>query len=242
MPINHSDQAREFSSQLVSEVTSRPASEAYSRLAAVLAERTPFRLLDLIGEGLSDCPENKLDPFLKEIAAHASIGGWTVIASVLRQRLPREMPRVLDLTRGFIIQADAWFACDCFGERVLGQALVNEFEKALTAFSSWQIDQNHWVRRSVGVAGHLWAKRARGALVLTPKAIKLLQFYEPMLSEQQIDAAKGVGWALKTLGRFYPEVLFKFLDANRGRKISSVILRKAQNFLPEIMTTAFYKK
>jgi len=238
MQITNPDSARELGSQLAYKIIANPASAAYSVLSPILAEKIPFRLLDMVGEALVECPAPKLEFFLNEIAAHGTLGGWTVIASALRSRIPQDMGKVVDLARGFIIQADAWYACDCIGERVLGQALVNEFETALKIFSPWRVDPNRWVRRSVGVAGHFWAKRSRGTPELSAKAKDLMMFYEPMLAENQIDAAKGTGWALKTLGRYYPHELSEFLNRNKSRKISSVIVRKALKFLPEEMKEA----
>lgn len=242
MIITRADQARDLGLLLAIKVSIAPPAEVYALLAPILAERTPFRLLDLIGEGLSNCPGTKMDIFLDEIASHATIGGWTVIASALRSSLSQEMQKVINLTYGFIIRADTWYACDCFGERVLGQALVDEFDTALKVFSAWRIDKNRWVRRSVGVAGHLWAKRSSGAMDLAPQTVELLKFYEPLLAEQQIDAAKGVGWALKTLGRYYPEALFNFLHEYGGRTISPIILRKALKFLPENLRTMYKRE
>ena len=235
MTITSTSEARELGKLIASEVSFHQPTEAYTHLAPVLAERTPFRLLDLIGEGLAKCPVVKLDPFLDVISVQATIGGWTVIASVLRARISADLPGVLERTHGFIIQADTWYACDCFGERVLGQAMVDQFQAALRLLSSWRKDENRWVRRALGVAGHLWAKRAKGVDEYHVEVEELLAFYCSMLEERQIDAAKGVGWALKTLGRYYPEAVSNFLHKNNYRSIAPVIRRKALKFLPEKM-------
>ena len=233
MRITSTLEARALGRQIALKVASRQPFDGYGLLAPILAERTPFRLLDLIGEGLAECPAAELDPFLSEVAAHATIGGWTVIASALRARIPVDLAGTLDWARGYIIKADTWYACDCFGERVLGQAVVDQFQPALRLLSPWRADANRWVRRSVGVAGHLWAKRTRGADEYLSQAVELLNFYRPMLEERQFDSAKGVGWALKTLGRYYPEVLLNFLKENGNISIAAVIRRKALKFMPE---------
>ncbi|MDP2965261.1 MAG: hypothetical protein Q8N39_04375 [Pelolinea sp.] len=74
---------RELGLRLVREISSRQPAVAYMLLTPIMAERTPFRLLDLIGESLAESPFYKLDPFLNEIATHATIGGWIVIAPAL---------------------------------------------------------------------------------------------------------------------------------------------------------------
>jgi 3-methyladenine DNA glycosylase AlkD len=233
MLISSAAKAHEIGKQLALKASSNPSADIYAQLAPILTERTPFRFLDLIGEGLADCPAAKLDLIQNEIAAHATIGGWTVIASALRACLKVDLAGTLSKTHAFIIRADVWYACDCFGERVLGQAMVEQFQAALRLLSSWRSDENRWVRRSAGVAGHLWAKRTKGAEEYHLQAAELLNFYKPMLEERQLDAAKGVGWALKTLGRYYPDSLIKFFNENRNTCITAVINRKALKFLPE---------
>jgi 3-methyladenine DNA glycosylase AlkD len=216
-------------------VASRLPAEAYTLLAPILAERTSFRFLDLIGESLALCPADNLDHFLDEIASHATIGGWTVIASALRPRIQGDLAGTMEKTFRFIILADTWYACDCFGERVLGQALVDSFARSLQLLSPCRKDVNRWVRRSMGVAGHFWAKRAKGSEQSLTQAAELLDFYTPMLKENQIDAAKGVGWAFKTMGRYYPDLVFHFLAGHKDAGIAAVIRRKALKFLPEKM-------
>jgi 3-methyladenine DNA glycosylase AlkD len=235
MAIITSAHARELGNLLALEVASRLPAESYAFLAPILAERTPFRFLDLIGESLALCPVDMLDPFLDEIASHATIGGWTVIASALRPRIQDDLAGTLEKTIRFIIRADTWYACDCFGERVLGQALVDTFSRSLPLLSPCRMDVNRWVRRSVGVAGHFWAKRAKGSEQSLAQAAELLDFYTPMLEDHQIDAAKGVGWAFKTMGRYYPDLVVYFLADHEDGAIAAVIRRKALKFLPEKM-------
>jgi 3-methyladenine DNA glycosylase AlkD len=241
MNLSNAANAREFGRHLANDCTFSKHTDAYALLAQVLAERTPFRLLDLVGEALADCPSPKLDRFLDEIASHATLGGWTVIASALRSGIPADLSGRLERTHGYIIQADTWYACDCFGERVLGQAIVYQFNEALPLLSPWRSDVNRWVRRSTGVAGHLWAKRAKGSTESAAQAIRLLDFYFPMLAERNIDAAKGVGWAFKTLGRYFPQEVFNFLIKKSDSSIAPIVRRKALKYLPEEMKSRLLK-
>jgi 3-methyladenine DNA glycosylase AlkD len=242
MILSNAAHAREFGRRLANECTFSKVTEAYAFLAPVLAERTPFRLLDLVGEATADYPFPKLDPFLDEIASHASIGGWTVIASALRSEIPTDIKGTLERTRAYIIQADVWYACDCFGERVLGQALVDQFDSGLALLSLWRTDANRWVRRSIGVGGHLWAKRANGLGEYNAQALQLLDFYRPMLNERQFDAAKGVGWAIKTLGRYFPQEVYGFLVKNRSVRVTPIVMRKALTYLPNQIKSRLTKQ
>ena len=96
------------------------------------------------------------------------------------------------------------------------------------------------VRRAVGVAVHFWAKRSRGAENLTGQAAALLELLEPMFEEWEMDAVKGVGWGIKTLGRHYPELVTGWLAeqvVHRRRRHRAIMLRKATTYLSEEQTT-----
>ena len=86
------------------------------------------------------------------------------------------------------------------------------------------------------MAVHFWAKRSRGAPDLVPRAEELLAFLEPLFGEWEMDAVRGVGWGLKTLGRYYPEQVACWLatDVVPGeRRHRALMLRKALTYLSE---------
>lgn len=210
--------------------------QAYALLSPVLAERTPFRLLDRIGQavGAGRLPQAKV--LLERIAADGTEGGWVVIGSALRQQLDRDLGGTLARCRAFTIAGSVWYATDILGERVPGPALISSFEPALAQLSPWREDADRWVRRSVGVAVHSWTKRSQGMAELAVQAESLLEFLEPMFGEWEMDAVKGVGWGLKTLGKYYPDLVSGWLEeqiAQQNRRHRALMLRKALTYLPE---------
>ena len=129
-----------------------------------------------------------------------------------------------------------WYGTDILGERVPGPALVANLTPTLALLAPWREDANRWVRRSVGVAVHFWAKRSRGRAEHAAQAETLLAFVEPMFEEWEIDAVKGVGWGLKTLGRHYPDLVADWLAQHlvqRQRRHRKLTLRKALTFLSD---------
>ena len=132
-----------------------------------------------------------------------------------------------------MIAADVWYGADILGERVPGPGLVTHFEVATLLLQPWRNHPNRWVRRAVGVAVHFWAKRSKGNPDLDTQAASLLNLLEPMFSEWEMDAVKGVGWGLKTLGRYYPELMVDWLPKQTHRKHRAIILNKAMKFLSE---------
>ena len=229
-------QADDLGAQVAALVQNNQPDQAYAALAPILAARTPFRLLDRIGRAAGAAPSPGLDPLLDRVAAGKTEGGWVIIGSALGQQLSRDLDRASARCRAFIVAASVWYGADILGERVPGPALVTSFEPALAQLVPWRDDADRWVRRAAGVAVHFWAKRSRGAPELSAQAEALLAFLEPMFGEWEIDAAKGIGWGLKTLGRHYPALVSDWLDeqvVQKQRRHRALVLRKATAYLSE---------
>jgi 3-methyladenine DNA glycosylase AlkD len=228
-------EADELGGRIAELVHSGHTTKAYTLLAPVLAERTPFRLLGRVGEAIGTGPLSAVNAFLKKIAEARTEGGWVVIGSALSQQLGCDFAGALDRCRTFVIAADVWYATDILGERVPGPAMLADMCQALNLLAPWRVDTNRWVRRTIGVGAHFWAKRSRGAPECALQAQALLTFLEPMFQEQDADAIKGVGWGLKTLGKYYPELVADWLvlqvTQHRGR-YRALMLRKALTYLP----------
>jgi hypothetical protein len=217
-------------------VQSGQPERAHALLTPVLAERTPFRLLDRIGKRIGAYPLPETILFLQQIADQRTEGGWVIIGSALGQQLGRDLDGALARCRAFVIAAQVWYATDILSERVPGPAMVAGLEPTLDLIGPWRADRDRWVRRAVGVAVHFWAKRSQGAPELCAQAGVLLDFLEPMFEEWDMDAVKGVGWGLKTLGRYYPDLVAGWLveqHVRRKRCHRALMLRKAITYLPD---------
>ena len=138
--------------------------------------------------------------------------------------------------RTLVMAADVWYGTDILGERMPGPALVSDFQRYLSQLAPWREDPNRWVRRTVGVSVHYWAKRTRGATEHARRAEELLVFVEPMFGEREMDAVKGVGWGPKTLGKYYPDLAADWLRqqvVQRQRRHRALMLGKALTYLSE---------
>ncbi|MGD8759897.1 MAG: DNA alkylation repair protein [Anaerolineales bacterium] len=220
--------------QIADLVRSGDPKQGLALLMPVLAERTPFPMLGRIGKAIGAGTLPSASAFLEHIAAQRTMGGWVVIASALGAQLERDLDGALSRCRSFVAQADVWYGADILGERVPGPALRLAFQPTLERLSPWREDDNRWVRRTVGVAVHFWAKRSRGAQELQPQAQALLAFLEPMFGEWEIEAVKGVGWGLKTLGRHFPDLAADWLAkqvVDQKRRHRALMLRKALKYL-----------
>lgn len=209
------------------------AVRTYDLLAPALAQKISFATLDRIGKEIGVKSSPAINDFLEHVAEKKTMGGWVIIGSALKEQLKIDLPDTLRRCRAFINQADVWYEVDILGERVPGYALMMDFKIALAELSSWRDDPNHWVRRDVGVGVHVWAKRSKGEKRFEPQAKVLLKFLEPMFEEKHIEAVKGVGWGLKTLGKFYPEVTTEWLmkQVKSKKKYRALMLKKAMTYL-----------
>jgi 3-methyladenine DNA glycosylase AlkD len=229
----NSKEATSLGSQVGDLLQAGRLAEAHRRLRPILESRTPFTLLDRIGGAIGQADLTAVNEFLKQMAAGKTMGGWVIIGSALGQQLDRDLQGAFERCRSFVIAGDVWYATDTLGERVPGPALVHDFEPALSRLAAWRQDQNRWVRRTVGVSAHFWAKRSRGAPEKAAQAEQLLALLEPMFGEQELDAVKGIGWGLKTLGKYYPDLTSEWLRRQVAmRPYRALMLRKALTYLP----------
>jgi 3-methyladenine DNA glycosylase AlkD len=224
--------ARILGQQLCALVDAGRITQAYEMLSPVLTQKTPFHLLDVIGTEMDCASLRSVNTFLEHIATDKTMGGWVVIASALAQQLPYDLPGAFLRCHSYIVAGNVWYTTDILGERVPGLALVTDFDQALVHLASWRADENRWVRRTVGVAVHLWAKRSRGTAGFSTQAGQLLTFLEPMFEERDMDAVKGVGWGLKTLGRYYPDLMATWLKVQASRPHRALMMHKALTYLP----------
>jgi hypothetical protein len=205
-------------------------------LSPILMEQVPFRTLDRIGEEVGAGPIEPTRALLLALAETDSLGGWPIIGSALAGQLDRDPDGALHACRRLIVAGGKWFTTDILAERVLGRALALDFEATLTRLTPWRREPDRWVRRAIGVGIHNWAKRSRGASDLQSQADSLLGFLDPLFAERELDAVKGIGWGLKTLGRYYPGRLSRWLHDRQSTDRSAcrrLMLRKALTYLTQ---------
>ncbi|HEX75849.1 MAG TPA: DNA alkylation repair protein [Dehalococcoidia bacterium] len=171
---------------------------------------------------------------MDKVEATKAMGGYVIIGSALSCFIDHDLPKTLDKAKEYIIKGDAWYVTDIVGERVLGEALVHYFNETLSILETFSKETNPWAKRSVGVAVHYFAKRVREA---QEKVWSLLGLLSPYFEERDTRIVKGIGWGLKTLGRYYPNLLVDFLKSQKGREPSHLLIKKALTYLsPEKKT------
>lgn len=204
---------------------------AYDLLKCILTQKIPFRILERIGQTFGVMDIEIVNPFLDRIAEGLTMGGWVVIGGALKTQLESDLSGAFDKAKQYLIKADVWYGADIIGERVPGPGLVSFFDPSIALLKPWREHENRWVRRTIGVAVHYWAKRAKGDPNQMDRAKLLLDLLAPLFSEWEMDAAKGIGWGIKTIGKYYPELLLTWLPGQMKKKHRTIIVRKAVTYL-----------
>jgi 3-methyladenine DNA glycosylase AlkD len=194
--------------------------------------RTKFPILDRVGTrlGQASLKEAAFLEALDRMISRRSVGYYVIVGSALAQRLGSNMTTCLEKTAEYVVIGENWAKCDSIAERVWGEALVCNFPRAYKYLARMRDHDNRWIRRAVGVAVHYFAKRKPTA---TAELRMLLVLLAPGLGEREYDAIKGIGWGLKTIGKYQPKLLAKFLE-NHVKRVhpTKLMLRKATTYLP----------
>ena len=209
----------------------------WDELLPVLNKRTSFQMLDVIGRRIGDRALSYKSKYLElfdQISSKRLMGGYVVIAQALVFLLNDDCRECFERVRRYLIEGDEWYVCDIFGERVLGYALIDHYNKSKPLFQEFCADENHWVRRSVGVAAHFFAKKCRDEKKDVNKAAEILEMLNSQICEHDMRIIKGIGWGLKTFGRYYPELLVPFIKMQiSSKRISAVIINKCITYLDD---------
>jgi 3-methyladenine DNA glycosylase AlkD len=219
-------------------IESKEMNTVWEELIPTLEKRTSFNMLDIIGEEIGKrvlTNKSKYLEFFDLLSGKKLMGGYVVIAKALTVLLQDDCRECFEKVKRYMIEGDEWYVCDIFGERVLGSAIIDYYEKTRPLFQEFIYDDNHWVKRSVGVAAHLFAKKCRGNKRDDKKAAEIVELLTPQICERDIRILKGIGWGLKTLGRYYPELLVPYIKTQiSSKRISAVIINKCVTYLDNV--------
>jgi 3-methyladenine DNA glycosylase AlkD len=194
--------------------------------------RTKFPILDRVGTrlGQASLKEAAFLEALDRMISRGSVGYYVIVGSALAQRLGSNMVTCLEKTAEYIIMAENWAKCDSIAERVWGEALVCNFPRAYKYLARIRDHDNRWIRRAIGVAVHYFTKRRPTARA---ELRKLLVLLAPGLGEREYDAIKGIGWGFKTIGKYQPKLLTRFLENHVKRAHpTKLMLKKVTTYLP----------
>lgn len=226
--------ARNVAERCVESINREDQEGFWSVLNPVLDAKVPFPLLDEMGRVLGTA--GKLEPskyfgVFDEIVATDKMGGYVIVGQALAAFLETELEASIRKATEIIAEGERWYVCDIVGERVLGQALVAHFESAVSLLERMTVVEDQWVRRSIGVAVHFFAKRRPEDVERMKQLLSLLSL---LVEDKRVFVVKGVGWGLKIIGKYQPKLVEDYLqETMKTKKISKLMLRKATAYLNE---------
>jgi 3-methyladenine DNA glycosylase AlkD len=226
--------ARNVGEKLVEAVESGNKEQFWDVLNPVLDSKVPFPYLDEMGRILGEKGKHDYQRYfgvIDEIVASDKMGGYVVVGQALAQFLETKLEASIYKAKEAVIKGKTWYVCDIIGERVFGQGLVDYFEAAFSVLQKMTSAQEQELRRSIGVGVHFFAKRRPKDLERMKRLLSLLSV---MVEDKRVFVVKGVGWGLKTMGRYQPKLIEAYVrDVLRAKNVSKLMLRKATKYLDD---------
>lgn len=190
----------------------------------ILQQKVRFPLLEYFANLLLlEIPDEEQIEFCDRIIDLKREGGYVVIATVLKNRLEKDLNESFEKAVEYFIKGDEWYVCDIIGERVFGVGLLDHFEETFPYLEKIAEHENHWVKRSVGTATHLAVKWG----LEKEKVSQLLDLALKYANTPFFQMKKGIGWGVKTIAKFHPELIHE-RDVLDNEKIGKWFLRKVK--------------
>lgn len=170
----------------------------------VLQNKVKFPLLEKVGEAFyAHIPGARQTEVTDRLVELDYEGGYVIVGIMLAKRMHHNLTNSFKKAVEYYIRGDKWYVVDIIGERVHGQGLLHYFDQTFPYLVKYLQHQNDWVKRSAGIAMHLAIKRG----LEKEKVKKLLTLALTQAESKNFQVKKGLGWAVKTLARFHPDLV-----------------------------------
>ena len=182
--------------------------------------RESFQIIKLMGKtAVLDLAEKLLQSGFNEEAFIAF--EWAYRLEKLYE--PQDMARFESWIERYV---DNWAKCDTLCNHAVG-SLVERFPECLTDLKRWARSENRWMRRAAAVSLILPARRG----LFLPD---VLEIADTLLTEKDDLVQKGTGWMLREAGKCHLQVIFDYIEKNKGR-MPRTTLRYAIEKMPDAM-------
>ncbi len=194
----------------------------------LLSHKVKFPILEFVAQSLYNCIslDDQLS-ILTGLFGKPEHGSSVIAGKLLQLHLPHNLPEAFTLATEGIIRGDKWYHCDHLGERVFGHGLLTAYPRAFPLLTDTLQHKNHWIRRAVGVATHYATKK--GLPVTQVESTLTLLLSQADTRDYQVQ--RGLGWGLKTIAKFHPQLMRTHLASVPNEAISLPILRKIETGL-----------
>ncbi len=154
------------------------------------------------------------------------MGGSVVTGIELQMRLGEHFEESIAKSIEYVKNGNEWFHCDHIAERVLGHALLTEPERTMPLFRKMISDEDKWVVRMVGVAGHYAVKNG----LKRPFVRALFDLLLDHSDNEEFHVRRGLGRAAKTTAKCHPDIAAKHLERHElGQNVGNWFRTNVEN-------------
>ena len=197
-------------------------------LSHILCHRVKFPLLEYTAVQFSTfLPRQEQHTFITALFGRAEHGSSVIIGKLLQLWLPDDLSGAFDLASQTITSGDTWYHCDHIGERVYGHGLLTQTKEALPLLTNTLKNGDEWNQRAVGVAAHYSTKKG----LEVEKVTAVLNLLLTRANTNSYEVQRGVGWGLKTIAKFHPDLMQATLGKLPPSAIATPIRRKIETGL-----------
>lgn len=171
----------------------------------ILKKKVRFPILEYATKTLfSRIPEKFHFSICDELIDLDEIGSYVISGMVLQLHLEDNFRKSIRKAGEYIIRGDKWHVCDIIGERAFGHSLLTRPQKTIPILLKNSLHPNEWMIRSNGVAVHYAVKKGLNKNAVEPLFHLLLKHADA----KGFHVKKGIGWAVKTIAKFHPEIIY----------------------------------
>lgn len=115
---------------------------------------------------------------------------------------------VIERTKEYIIKYNHWSASDTFADKTFHNLFKNNFDFIFDVLKEWAINENKWIRNTAGFAVHAPVEKK---IITKELFVKSLEILDLLMKDKDKDVKSKVGWALRTVTKYYPDETYFFL-------------------------------
>ena len=148
------------------------------------------------------------------------------IGLLLLERFAKVLaPNDLPYVKKMIGECEGWGHLDWVATKMLGALALNYGEQIYPKVRTWTKSKHLWTRRA-SILIHVLPARKKKL-----NAEYALSTFEELLHEKEFFIRKAIGWTLREISKYYPEVTFEFLKEHK-KDASGLTLREGARRLP----------
>lgn len=170
----------------------------------------------------------------KEEIQKSRVWGWRAgIVGLAFNEMSHDHPEeVVTRTKEYIILSSHWSSSDTFADKTFNRMFEERFNYILEVLKEWARDKNDWIRNTAAFAVHAPAERK---ILDREQFIESLSVLDLVMDDPAKNVEKKAAWALKVMGKYYPDETYTFLDkwAKNDNKATKWIIKNSVKYLDD---------